>query len=471
MKLDSADTIVAISTPPGESGIGLVRISGPSALEIADQIFLSKNGARPSQFESHTIHYGYIADKDEKIDEVLLTVMRAPRTYTREDIVEVNCHGGIVVVKQVLDLVVCRGGRIAEPGEFTKRAFLNGRIDLAQAEAVLDVITSRTSDSLRVAQRQLSGETSKQIGRIRSKLMDLMAGIEADINFPDEDLEVSKTVSLRASLNEASKDLSGLIKSSEQGLILREGITTVICGKPNVGKSSLMNSFLKQKRAIVTPIPGTTRDAIEEVVNVKGIPLRIVDTAGIINAEDEISKESVERSKHYMEIADLILLVLDSSDELSRQDLEIIDVVKDKKTLVVVNKTDLPEVLQIDKIKSHLRPVRNGVSNRVHDKKIIKISATEKLGLEELKEAIYDMFWSGEITSENILVSNSRHIEAIKKAFQFTTEAISGIDEDRPWEILAVDLKDAVESLGTITGEVFTEQLLQNIFSRFCIGK
>lgn len=460
MRLDTADTIVAISTPPGENGIGIVRISGGSAIEIADEIFLSKSGAKLSKFKSHSIHYGYVAEKERRIDEVLVALMRAPRTYTREDIVEINCHGGVVVLKQVLDLIVSLGARIAEPGEFTKRAFLNGRIDLAQAEAVLDIIASRTTDSLKVAQRQLEGETSGQIRKIRSHLMEIMAEIEAGINFPDEGLEVSKSNSLKISLEQAGRALSGLIESSEEGLILREGLTTVICGKPNVGKSSLMNSFLKQKRAIVTPIPGTTRDNIEEIVNVGGIPLKIVDTAGIISAEDELTRESVERSLHCLEAADLVLLVLDSSDELNQQDLEVIDIVKDKKTLVVVNKTDLPEVLQIDKIKSHL-----------HDKKIIKISATAELGLEELKKAIYDMFWRGEVSSENILVSNSRHIEAIKRALRFLTDAIKGMGEDQPWEILAVDLKDAIQALESITGESFTEELLENIFSRFCVGK
>ncbi|NQT90030.1 MAG: tRNA uridine-5-carboxymethylaminomethyl(34) synthesis GTPase MnmE [Candidatus Omnitrophica bacterium] len=456
----SNDTIVALSTPPGENGIGIVRLSGPSTLEIVDKVFLPRNGARLSEFKSHTIHYGHIADNGRVIDEVLLMVMRAPKTYTREDIVEVNCHGGVVAVKEILDLFVCAGARIAEPGEFTKRAFMSGRIDLAQAEAVLDIITSRTSDGLKMAQRQLNGETSRMLKKIRSGLLDIIAEIEAFINFPDEDLDIDKTSSFEAALEGIKRDLSGIIDSSDKGLILREGITTVICGKPNVGKSSLMNSFLRQKRAIVTPVPGTTRDTIEEVINVDGIPLKIVDTAGIMHAEDELTRESVDRSRHYMQGADLILLVLDSSDKLNQQDLDIIDMVKDKKTLVVINKTDLPEVLQIDKIKSHL-----------HDRKIIRVSAKEGMGLDDLKKAIYDIFWSGEVTAENILLSNSRHIEAARRAFEFVEKARRAAAERTPWEILAVDIKDGAQALGTITGEVFDEDLLDTIFSRFCIGK
>ncbi|MFH1868548.1 MAG: tRNA uridine-5-carboxymethylaminomethyl(34) synthesis GTPase MnmE, partial [Candidatus Omnitrophota bacterium] len=440
MKPDQADTIAAISTPPGENGIGIVRLSGPDSLRIADKIFRPKSGEKLSKAKTHSILYGYIFNESKKLDEALLTVMRAPRTYTREDIVEINCHGGIAVLKAVLDLVVSLGARISAPGEFTKRAFLNGRIDLVQAEAVLDIIRSRTEDSLNMAHRQLNGETSDQIRRIRSQLMDIMADIEADINFPDEQLNVSKTSSIGESLLSVKKELQRMLELSDKGIILREGITTVICGKPNVGKSTLMNRFLRHERVIVTPVPGTTRDTIEETVNVKGIPLKIVDTAGIMHAEDELTRESVERSKRYIESADLILLVLDSSDKLSKQDFDIIEIVGARKTLVVVNKTDLPEELQIDEIKKHLR-----------DKKIIRISAKDRSGIEDLEDAIYDMFWSGKITSENILLSNSRHIEAMTRALKFTEDAIKGVDENRPWELLSIDVKDAAEALGIIT--------------------
>jgi tRNA modification GTPase len=460
MRLESNDTIVAISTPPGENGIGIVRLSGPSSLEITDKVFLSKDNKKLSGFKSHTIHYGYLVNGKRRIDEVLVTVMRSPKTYTRQDMVEINCHGGTVVLREALELLVSLGARLAEPGEFTKRAFLSGRIDLIQAEAVLDVISSRTKEGLRLAQRQLEGEISVHIKRIRSKLMDIMADIEAGINFPDEELDMSAAALFKKRLSVMEKEISHLIASSDKGLILREGITTVICGKPNVGKSSLMNSLLQQKRVIVTPIPGTTRDAVEEIINIKGIPLRIVDTAGIIHAEDELTRESVEKSLHYMDTADLILLMLDSSDELNKHDMAIIDRVKDKKTLVIVNKTDLPEMLPINEIKSHL-----------HDKKIIRVSMKNRSGLEELKAAIYDMFWSGEVSRENIMVSNSRHIEALGKALDFVKGALKGVVENQPLEMLSVDIKDAAGALGVITGEVFTEELLNNIFSKFCVGK
>jgi len=453
------DTIVAISTPAGESGIGIVRMSGQSAFEIADKIFVSKNSQKPSKFKSHTIHFGNIFDGEKKIDEVLLSVMHKPKTYTKEDIIEINCHGGITALKQVLDLTISLGGRLAEPGEFTKRAFLNGRIDLMQAEAVSDIITSRTEESLRVAQRQLSGEISQQIKEIRSSLMEVMAQLEAQINFPEEELEPSKISLIMASLVRAQGELAKLLETADKGLILREGITTVICGKPNVGKSTLMNRFLRQDRVIVTSVPGTTRDSIEEIVNVKGIPIKIVDTAGIIHAEDAPTKESVKKSKVCMQNADLVLFVLDSSDRLNDQDLDIIDIVKDKKTLVVINKTDMPETLQVDEIREHL-----------HNKKIIKISAKERIGLDELEDAIFNMYWSGQVSADNIFISNSRHIEATNKALAFVIDAASSLDE-KPFELVAIDIKDAIEALGVITGEVFTQELLDTIFSKFCIGK
>lgn len=454
------DTIAAISTPPGENGIGIVRISGPLAINIADKIFSAKNSKRPSAFKSHTLHYGYVTINSRDIDEALLVVMRKPATYTREDVVEINCHGGIVCLKETLSLLLDLGARLADPGEFTRRAFLNGRIDLIQAEAVCDIIASRTDESLNIAQYQLKGDASQKIKLIRARLIEIAARLEADINFPEEDLKPSEISSVRSSLSHVAEELSSIIDFAKKGAILRDGITTVICGKPNVGKSSLMNSFLRDDRVIVAPLAGTTRDTIEEVVNVRGIPLKIVDTAGIIHAEDNIVKESVKRSMRYMERADLILLVLDSSDLLTEQDLSIIDIVKNKKVLVVVNKSDLPEALEVEKIKKHL-----------HNKVIIKVSAKQKSGLEDLEKAIYDMFFSGKIKVGSILLSSSRQIEAAKKALDFVRLVIGGIDEHRPEELLMIDIKDAVESLGVITGEVFTEEVLDTIFSRFCIGK
>ncbi len=454
------DTIAAISTPPGENGIGIVRISGPLAIEIADKVFLPKNSKKPSLFRSHTLYYGHVIDNHGDIDEALLVVMRKPATYTREDIVEIHCHGGIVCLSKTLSLLLDSGARLADPGEFTRRAFLNGRIDLIQAEAVCDIIASRTDESLHIAQSQLKGNASNKIRSIRAELIETAARLEADINFPEEDLKACEMSSVRSSLTHTAKELSSIIDFAKRGVILRDGITTVICGKPNVGKSSLMNSFLRQDRVIVASLAGTTRDTIEEVVNVRGIPLKIVDTAGIIHTQDDIIKESIKRSMRYMEEADLILLVLDSSGLLTEQDLSIIDIVKDKKVLVVVNKSDLREVLQVDEIKKHL-----------HDKVVIKVSAKQKSGLGDLEKAIYDMFFSGRIKVGSILLSNSRQIEIAKKALSFVDSAINGIDEHRSEELLMIDIKDAAESLGVITGESFTEEILDTIFSKFCVGK
>ena len=455
------DTIAAIATPPGENGIGIIRISGPDALSIADKIFVSKRSKdRLLEFKSHSIHYGHIIDKGAFIDEVLITVMRAPKTYTTEDVVEINCHGGIASVREILKLILSSGARLGEPGEFTKRAFLNGRIDLMQAEAVSDIISSQTNDSLKVASHQLSGSISKKIKSIKAKLIDTAAEIEAAINFPGEDLETLEKTKIIDSLKSIESELIELLKTADQGRVLRNGIVTVICGKPNVGKSTLMNTFLKQDRVIVTPEAGTTRDSIEEIINVKGIPLRIVDTAGIIHPKDQPTEKSVLKSKHYMEIADLILLVLDSSDLLNKYDLDIIDIVKDKKTIVVVNKTDLREVLQLDQIKKHL-----------HNKSIIRISAKEKDGIDKLEDAIYDMFWEGAVTVKDIAFSNSRHIDAASKALDLVKSSLNSLKEYNQLELCSLDIKDAAQQLGLITGEVYTEELLDSIFSKFCIGK
>ncbi len=461
MNIVADDTIAAIATPPGENGIGIVRISGPDALSIADKIFIPKiSKDKLLEFKSHSMHYGHISDKGTFIDEVLITVMRTPKTYTTQDVVEINCHGGIASIREILKIILLLGARLGEPGEFTKRAFLNGRIDLMQAEAVSDIISSQTSDSLKVAQHQLSGDISKKIKSIKVKLIDTAAEIEAAINFPDEDLETLGKTKIIDSLKLIESELINLLKASDQGRVLRNGIVTVICGKPNVGKSTLMNTFLKQDRVIVTPEAGTTRDSIEEIINVKGIPLRIVDTAGIIHPEDQPTKMSVLKSKHYMDIADLILLVLDSSDILNKNDLDIIDIVKDKKTIVVVNKIDLKEALQVDQIKEHL-----------HNKTIIKISAKEKDGIDKLEDVIYDMFWEGALTVKDIAFSNSRHIDAGNKALDLVKSSLSGLAWHNQLELCSLDIKDAAQQLGLITGEVYTEELLDSIFSKFCVGK
>ncbi|MEA3560794.1 MAG: tRNA uridine-5-carboxymethylaminomethyl(34) synthesis GTPase MnmE, partial [Candidatus Omnitrophota bacterium] len=395
------DTIAAISTPIGESGVGIVRLSGKDALLIADRIFKSKNGKKPSEMPSFTTHYGWIVEecllpdgvksKDslqpEVIDEVILTVMHAPRTYTREDIVEINCHGGAVSLKKALGLVINLGARLAQPGEFTKRAYLNGRIDLTQAEAVLDIIKSRTSRSLDCAVKQLKGDLSGEIGLLRNKMLNLSVNIEARIDFPDD---VAGSLRLKPGVNDIIEKLERLINSFEWGQILREGVSIVICGRPNVGKSSLMNALLRENRVIVTPLPGTTRDTIEEQINIKGLPLRVIDTAGLAGEKDYIGYLTAKRAEVMIAEADLVLFVFDGSRALNNEDRSIINKIKDKKLIVVINKIDLPLMLNLDRIEKILK-----------DKKIVKISATKKIGLELLEDDISEMVFQGELITDN----------------------------------------------------------------------
>jgi len=459
--LNQNDTICAIATSAGEAGIGIVRLSGKEALKIADKIFIPKNGKKPSEMPGYTLHYGHVKGVNNKIiDEVLLSIMRAPKSYTKEDVIEINAHGGVIPLREILQLVVSKGARPAEPGEFTKRAFLNGRIDLSQAEAVLDIITAKTESSLNAAKRQLDGELSASIKDIRSDIIGVHAEVEASLDFTEEDLELLKEPVLGKKLDIAVAELKKLLKDYPNGKVLREGVTTVICGKPNVGKSTLMNRFLKHKRVIVTATPGTTRDAIEEIVNVRGIPLKIVDTAGVMHTDDEPSMEGVRRSKEYMESADLILLVLDSSDALNNEDINVIETVREKKVLVLVNKTDLPARLKIEEIKRYFE-----------NKKIIKISAKKDKNLDKLYNIISDSIWSGEVSSSNQpVLTNVRHEQAIKESIVFLENVIAELST-KGKELIAMDLKEAINKLGLITGENFTEDLLDEIFSRFCIGK
>jgi tRNA modification GTPase len=454
------DTIAAISTPAGKNGIGIIRISGPLSIAIADSIFEGKKKIKPSDFNNYSLHYGHICDKNKHVDEVLVSVMRKPCTYTCEDIVEINCHSGMAPLKQVLSLVLKNGARLAEPGEFTKRAFLNGRIDLIQAEAVCDIIASCTKESLNIAQRQLNGEVSSRIKSARKDMVEAAAHLEADINFPEEELPVPGMDAVRKCLKKASGTLLKIIGSSEKGVIFREGATCVICGRPNVGKSSLMNSLLRHDRVIVSPKSGTTRDTIEEVINIKGIPLKVVDTAGIAEPEDEITKAGIDRSMQYIGHAELVLLVLDGSQNITKEDLSLMGSLREKKFLVLLNKSDLPAVLSRSDIKRHI----NGSD-------VLNISAKDKTGLDKLENAIYNTFIDGESSPENIVLSNSRQIESIKRAAAFLESAIKGIDEASPAEFTLIDIKDAADILGMITGEVFTDDTLDAIFSRFCIGK
>ena len=459
--IDLNDTIVAISTPLGEGGIGMVRMSGKNALKIADKVFRSKNKEKPSQFTTYTTHYGHIIDKNQIIDEIILTVMRSPKSYTKEDIVEINCHSGIVPLRKVLELVIKEGGRLAQPGEFTKRAFLNGRIDLAQAEAVLDVIKAKTDSSLKVAINQLKGSLSEEITKIRENLLQLYTHIEACIDFPEEDVKILSNSDMLNNLKRTTKRLKQLIDTADNGKVLRDGITTVICGKPNVGKSSLMNAFLRENRVIVSHIPGTTRDTIEELVNIRGIPLKIVDTAGIMDSDDHLTKEGVVRSRTYIKTADLVLFLLDASEELHDKDLAIMEEVKDKKTIVVINKTDLPKKLDTKKINSHL-----------HDKKVIEISVEKNKNLEKLEKAVTEMVWHGKITPSNDpLITNVRHKNALVSSYESLNEVIISLENKLSPELVAINMREGIDKLGEVIGQMISEDILDRIFSEFCIGK
>jgi len=452
------DTIAAPATAAGVGPIGIVRISGPDALNIADKIFISKDGKKPSSYGTYTVHYGHIAN----IDEVLLTVMRAPKSYTKEDIVEINCHGGIQAVKKVFDLVIKCGARIAEPGEFTKRAFLNGRIDLAQAEAVLDVIRARTEGSLKAAAGQLEGCLSKEISSILDTLINIASHIEASIDFPDEELDIIKEEAIEKKVAGILDKIKGLIESFSDGMVLREGVLAVICGKPNVGKSSLMNLLLKRDRVIVAPIPGTTRDAVEEMISLKGVPIRLVDTAGIGEVNDALYQESSGKSRRYIEKADIVLLMLDASTKINEEDLEIIRLVEERKKLVIVNKIDLDAG---STLKKRLAPLfKNDL--------MIEVSVEKKENIEALEKSILEIVWGGKFTQgESVIVTNARHKELLDKAFGNMLSVSKAVKDAMHPELIAVDLKEAIFNLGLIVGRSASDDILDKIFADFCIGK
>ncbi|MDD5504348.1 MAG: tRNA uridine-5-carboxymethylaminomethyl(34) synthesis GTPase MnmE [Candidatus Omnitrophica bacterium] len=454
------DTIAAVSTPPGQGGIGIIRLSGPLSIGIADRIFRGKKGLKLVDAPGYTMHYGRVYDANTVVDEVLISIMRRPFTYTREDIIEINCHGGPACLSRVLDLVLKNSARLALPGEFTKRAFLNGRIDLIQAEAVCDIIASSTRQGLDIAQRQLGGEASSKIRSAGQFILDAAACLEADVNFPEEEIPASSFDSAACFLKNAEVILSELINASGKGVIFREGACCVICGIPNAGKSSLMNCLLGHDRVIVTDAAGTTRDSIEETLNIAGIPLRIIDTAGITESDDKIMRAGIERSKRCIDGADIILLVIDRSRPLSYEDICLIERVKKKKVIVVLSKSDLPPALSPEDCIRYL------------DKEaVLEVSVKDKTGLDRLEDAVYKALLGSEISVENIFLSNSRHIECAKKALDFIVSAKRGFDEKRPADIILIDIKDAAGSLTSITGEVFTDGTLERIFGRFCVGK
>ncbi|MFZ3122615.1 MAG: tRNA uridine-5-carboxymethylaminomethyl(34) synthesis GTPase MnmE [Thermodesulfovibrionales bacterium] len=463
------DTIAAISTPLGEGGIGIVRLTGKDAIKIADRLFHSSKGKTLFDSASHRIIHGFIKDSStgETVDEVLVSVMRSPNTYTREDIVEINCHGGMSPLREALGLAVKHGARLAEPGEFTKRAFLNGRLDLSEAEAVLDLIRAKTDESRRIALEQLRGRLSEKILNLREQITKICVFIEACIDFPEEDIELASRKEIIESAEKILKELASLLKSYNEGRFFREGLAAAIVGKPNVGKSSLLNALLQKDRAIVTDTPGTTRDTIEEYLNINGLPLRIIDTAGIRESHDMAEKEGVKRSIRAMEDADLVIAVIDGSEPLKDEDIEVLGKTKGKNTIIVINKSDL---ISSEEQKSRRAEVNSALSS--YSSRVINISAAKGDGIEELKETIFQSSVKNwEEQKEGVIVTNLRHKIAIQAAYDSLKNGIKAIETDKPLEIIAIEFRDALDRLGEIVGAVTTDDILNRIFSDFCIGK
>jgi tRNA modification GTPase len=457
------DTIAAIATPIGEGGLAVIRISGARALAVADAIFspAGKSSVKPSAAASHTIQFGHIVRDGKTIDEVLVAVMRAPRTFTREDIVEITCHGGILPAKMVLDVALSSGARMAEPGEFTRRAFLNGRIDLAQAEAVADLIHSRTELALSAANEQLAGKLSQRINHLRDDLLKTLAHVEAYIDFPEEDIAEETKDQLLARLDHGVAFMDELLRTADEGQILRRGIRAAIIGRPNAGKSSLLNQLLGHDRAIVSPIPGTTRDTIEETANIRGLPVIFIDTAGLREARDEIEVEGIRRSHESLQKAEFILHVFDSSEPLTEADEKYLAEFAGKKRILVRNKMDLSTRLEF-------------TSSRFtfHASTIADVCCLSGKGIEPLKDTIKNLVWSGEIKTEMLQVMiNSRHQDALNRARDATRRAITALRSGATLELVAMDLRIAVNAVGEIVGKTATEDLLDMIFSQFCIGK
>ena len=452
------DTIAAISTPSGEGGIGIIRISGDKSFEILDKIFNTKNPNRDLGF--YKFNYGFIHDNGKIVDEVMAVRMKAPKTYTCEDVVEINCHGGHLISEKVLELVLKNGARHAEQGEFTKRAFMNGRIDLSQAEAVMDIIQGKTEKSISLSLEQLRGDLRDKIGSFKKALLDVTAHVNVVLDYPEEGIYDPLPSNLRKNLENVYAEADRLISSYDKGKKIKEGIKTVIAGKPNVGKSTLLNSLLKEERAIVTHIPGTTRDVIEEIINIKGIPLVLTDTAGIRKTEDIVENIGVEKSKKFIENADLVLLVLDASRELESEDREVIQEIQNnnKKTIVLLNKIDLERKIELDEF---------GLEN------ILEISAKDNIGIEDMEERIYSYIVEEKVedSSEKLIITNIRHKTALEKTKDAIRNIFETIDAGMPMDLISVDLKEALDSLSEITGEISSEDILDHVFGNFCVGK
>jgi tRNA modification GTPase len=458
------DTIAAISTPMGEGAIAIVRLSGDEAVAIADKIFKSPSGKSLKEQQSHTIHYGHLIDPktDEIVEEVMLSLMKGPKTFTREDVVEINCHGGIVSVNRVLQLVLRSGARLAEPGEFTKRAFLNGRIDLSQAEAVMDLIRAKTDRAMNVALGQMDGKLSRLIGSLRQALLETLAQVEVNIDYPEyDDVEEMTVPVLLEKCTWVRDEIIKLLQTSSQGKILREGLSTVILGRPNVGKSSLLNSLVHENKAIVTDIAGTTRDIIEEYVNVRGVPLRLVDTAGIRETEDIVERIGVERSREALKDADLILLVLNYGEELSPEDERLFETIQHMDYIVVVNKTDIEQKIDL-----------NRVQELAGTRRVVTTSLLKEEGVIELEEAIAALFFEGQIEADDLTyVSNARHIALLHQAQAVIEDALDAAEAGVPVDMVQIDVTRTWEILGEIIGDTVQESLINQLFSQFCLGK
>jgi len=462
MLITNNDTIAAISTRPGEAAIGIIKLSGGESILIADKIFGSRSKKKLAATGTYNMLFGHISDSSgEIIDEVIVSVMKKPASYTREDVIEINCHGGIIAATKILELCIENGARIAEPGEFTKRAFLNGRIDLSQAEAATDLIRSKTEQSLRIAAKNISGDIREKISSLKKGILKILVQLEASIDFIEEDLEITPYNQLNKDLLKIKVEVEQLIKDEAKGEIIKNGVKIAIVGKPNVGKSSLLNILSKKEKAIVTPIPGTTRDAVEEILYVKGIPLILVDTAGIRKTKNAIERLGVEKSLKHIDEAELVILVLDGSRKLDKTDTNIIERIKDKKTICCINKSDLEARIDLNKVEKYFKK-----------NKIIKVSAVKKNGIRKLEAMISKLILNDEdLDLEEKIIINSRHKNIMKKVNGLIEKAASSMEGRMSEEFPSADLKIAFDLLGDITGETTRDDILEGIFSQFCIGK